>query len=415
MVIKIIVEHIEIINNWITSSKTELAKLKEANSWISFQKSFESLVFQLNILTDEIISRINYVSENIYSGTFGPYQAFGLEFPHMIEVEVNEQRSFVMPYNIPKGQKSPIIFPELNEVGKIIGAILSSFEEEPLRLVESQRKIVEEALQTFDETITAIEKFAGQFIPNLEDAVTYWKQAVYAKLYFKKLGDFQIRKLNTYFKKFARARQDGKVYQYQLDFGEMPGLDRIKVDFERWHNQVIINEEIKNKEKELNNRLNVVATQLKEVGVKEKSSRKLLSIFGQMNPEFPVNIDRLAELLEEDKVKTEETILYTLSKYPDIGKYDQMAQMLVFSKNFSKKQEKQQKELKCPKCKTVLQTADETCPNCGRKFEICQICRGIIIEGKTKDCNSCGRKFHKEHLEEWMNTNRNCPVCKEKI
>ena len=418
MVIVIIAEHSEMIDDWLSNCNTELAKLKEANTWMSFQRSFENLVFQLNALVGIIIPGTKYVADNIYQGTFGPYQAFGLEFPQEIEVQVDEQRSFFMPFESEKNQRSSFIFPELIEVEKVVQDILSSFENEPLRLVENQRKTVEKAMQAFDETITSIEKFAGQFIPNLNDAVAYWKKTSYAKLYFKNLGNFQIRKLNETFRKFSiirKSRQDRRVFQYQLQFDGIPGLDTIDVDFTNWYNQIIIDEEIKNKEKELNNRLNIVASQLKEVGVKEKISRKLLLIFDQMNPEFPVNIDRIAELLEEDKVKAEETILYTLSKYPNIGKYDQMAQMLVFNKDFSKKQQKKKKMLKCPECKTELSPLDEKCPKCGKQFEICQICKGIIVGEKTLMCNSCERLFHKDHLEEWMNTNRNCPVCKNKI
>ena len=91
--------------------------------------------------------------------------------------------------------------------------------------------------------------------------------------------------------------------------------------------------------------------------------------------------------------------------------------MLVFDKpdKVKKLVKKPKKKVKCPDCSVEVKSTAEKCPNCGKKFDSCPICRGIITTEKTKACSSCGRLFHKNHLEEWMNTNRNCPVCKEKL
>ncbi len=159
----------------------------------------------------------------------------------------------------------------------------------------------------------------------------------------------------------------------------------------------------------------MLVKQIDEIIKTEKKSLKMENLLAEMNPEFPVNLERMAELMGEEKTITEEILIYTLNKRQNIGKYDSMSQMFVFSGKTIKKQQKKEKKIKCPKCRSVLTNTESKCLNCGREFEICQICRGIIVEGKTLSCSSCGRLFHKEHLEEWMNTNRNCPVCKEKI
>ncbi len=38
-----------------------------------------------------------------------------------------------------------------------------------------------------------------------------------------------------------------------------------------------------------------------------------------------------------------------------------------------------------------------------------------IVKEYSLKSNSCGRLFHKNHLEEWMNTSSYCPVCKSKL
>ena len=274
---------------------------------------------------------------------------------------------------------------------------------------------MESALDEFNESLTILEKYSGNFMLNLDQVVEYLQRVVFAKHYFKYLGRYNQKKFISIFKKYSKARQEGKIWYYKIQYRTLLGFEKEFVDFGEWHSEIIFNEEIKNREKELESRLNVVANQIKEVGKQEEKSRKMLSIFEQMNPEFPVNIDRIAELVKVEKTVAEEILIYTLNKYSKIGKYDPMSQMFVFSGDYSKKQQKKEKIIKCPECKTDIGTTESKCPKCGKEFETCSICRGIIVKGKTLKCSSCGRLFHKEHLEEWMNTNRNCPVCKNKL
>jgi len=64
----------------------------------------------------------------------------------------------------------------------------------------------------------------------------------------------------------------------------------------------------------------------------DEYSQILLKQLEKMDPEFQVNLSRLAELVKMKKEITEETLLYLLRKYPKIGKYDEMSQMLRFAK-----------------------------------------------------------------------------------
>ena len=48
--------------------------------------------------------------------------------------------------------------------------------------------------------------------------------------------------------------------------------------------------------------------------------------------------------------------------------------------------------------------------------EICQICK-LTLRKKQKicQCPGCNSLFHKNHLEEWLETENNCPVCKNRL
>jgi hypothetical protein len=54
--------------------------------------------------------------------------------------------------------------------------------------------------------------------------------------------------------------------------------------------------------------------------------------------------------------------------------------------------------------KSVLRTAEE-----------CAICLGEVEAGRSVYDVACGHKFHERCLEDWLNTNANCPACRYNI
>lgn len=52
-------------------------------------------------------------------------------------------------------------------------------------------------------------------------------------------------------------------------------------------------------------------------------------------------------------------------------------------------------------------------PYTGEKSgKVCMICKLEIRKGqKIMQCKECLSVFHKEHIEEWLETNKDCPVC----
>lgn len=171
------------------------------------------------------------------------------------------------------------------------------------------------------------------------------------------------------------------------------------------------------KKRDLGERIGELTGRIMTLKTSAQSHSTILEVISKLDPEFPINLQRLSELVKMDNKKTEKALEYIIQLYPQIGKYDSMSQMLVFDKpdKIKKKTKKPKKKVKCPDCDSEIKSTLNNCPNCGKEFDICSICRGIITTEKTKSCSSCGRIFHKNHLKEWMNTNSNCPVCKDKL
>ena len=71
---------------------------------------------------------------------------------------------------------------------------------------------------------------------------------------------------------------------------------------------------------------------IKKIKILERKSHVILKQLEQMDPEFQVFLPRLAELVDMQVKETEEILVYVLQKHPQIGKYDEMSQMLKFSK-----------------------------------------------------------------------------------
>lgn len=72
--------------------------------------------------------------------------------------------------------------------------------------------------------------------------------------------------------------------------------------------------------------------QIRIYGIIASNAPKVLRILEQMNPEFPVYLQRLTELTMLEKRMTEDALKYVLAKTPELGKYDELSQILMFTK-----------------------------------------------------------------------------------
>jgi hypothetical protein len=50
-----------------------------------------------------------------------------------------------------------------------------------------------------------------------------------------------------------------------------------------------------------------------------------------------------------------------------------------------------------------------------RQTEECAICLGVVESGESVYDVPCGHIFHEQCLEEWLNSNANCPACRYNI
>jgi len=91
-------------------------------------------------------------------------------------------------------------------------------------------------------------------------------------------------------------------------------------------------EEIRKERSENNQRGSELKDRLKKYAQTAALEPKVLETLTKMDPEFPVFLPRLAELIEEEKELTESALKFVLQRSPDIGKYDSMSQVLKFSK-----------------------------------------------------------------------------------
>lgn len=90
--------------------------------------------------------------------------------------------------------------------------------------------------------------------------------------------------------------------------------------------------EVNNKLRSLEGKRKNIHDKIIRYGITSGNAPKLLKVLEEMNPEFPVFLPRLAELVTLEKQQTEDALNFLLAKSPELGKYDSMAQVLMFSK-----------------------------------------------------------------------------------
>ena len=415
--------HTNLLQNWLKESENELNELKRTNSLLVFNREYANLINLVIDLFEEIIPKLISTAEQIQSILYAPYERLSIDFPQEVTVKIFNTKELRIPFTKDKIENSRNFFPEIKEVESILNRILQNLEDEPVRIIKVVRSNLEVSLEEIDDEVRTLEKVIVSVVPNIEVLLNGYRKIAESKYLRNYLKQFKPNQLSVKFQTIDRAKQviedfrrrTDKVCKFTFDLGGLFDFELNQVDLSKWYKEKIETEEMERKGKEIQNRISFLVKQIDEIVKNETKSNKMKNLLSEMNPEFPVNLERIAELVGEEKTVAEETLVYTLNKYPQIGKYDSMSQMVVFSDKVTKKQQKKEKKIKCPECKSDLKNTENKCPNCGKEFELCPICRGIVTSEKTLKCSSCGRLFHKEHLEEWMNTNRNCPVCKEKL
>jgi len=420
---KIVEIHSNYLQVWLNESENELNELKQTTSWIVFSQKYGGLVSLIDVLFKEVIPKLKSTAEQIQSILYSPYERLSIEFPQEIKITIFKNIERRITYTKSKIKNSINFYPDIEKVEKQLDRILQSLENEPVRIIKAVRSDLQISLEVLDDDVKTLEKVIASNIPDTEMLLDGYRKIAESKYYRNMMKQFRPNQLSVKLQSIDGAKQviedfrrrSDKVYKFEFNLEGILGYELKQLDVSTWYNEKITTDELDKKEKEIQDRINLLVKQIDEIIKIEKKSLKMETLLAEMNPEFPVNLARIAELIEEEKTVVEESLIYTLNKHPEIGKYDSMSQMLVFSGKTTKERQKKEKKIVCPKCKSELKNTESKCPKCGKEFEICPICRGIIVEGKTLSCNSCGRLFHKEHLEEWTNTNRNCPVCKKKI
>ncbi|MHA1224601.1 MAG: RING finger domain-containing protein [Candidatus Heimdallarchaeaceae archaeon] len=414
--LEIIEECSESIFKWIVESKKSMSLVNRTELWVDFRESFllvgKQIAYFLNSLAPYIVQK----SEEIHKIYFSPYQRFKKEFPSEIKIKISENKNRTLRYSKNKLQMALNLFPEFAKINEILSSFWRTFRDAPEEYILKTRKKINSVLDNSATILKEIEHLLQKNSFDIDEYISRIQQFSTNKLTIRILEEFNSKELLTALRNINRIRQQGKIYQLKVDLSGITIFEDEFLDLEKWFNKHIITQDMKAKKNELDVWVNKLIVDIDKIAEIEKKSANLIEQLEKMNPEFPVNLDRLAELINLSKEETEEAIKHTLYKFPDIGKYDDMAQMFVFSETKKKKKTKKpKKKIKCPDCGAELKSTLEKCPNCGKIFDICPICRGIITTEITQSCASCGRLFHKNHLEEWMNTNRNCPVCKGKL
>ena len=161
---------------------------------------------------------------------------------------------------------------------------------------------------------------------------------------------------------------------------------------------------------------------------------KVIKVINNFRSHVPVQLDRIAELSELSENDTEPLLIEMAIEMPSLGEYLQLEQ--VFIKKTKTKdelaniiEEMRKKQLQAESdiletnclycgCKMEIDTEKPIakCPNCSKLIPICPICRGLLFErDEILIEENCGNLFHKRHIIEWVNVQRNCPVCRTKV
>ncbi len=70
----------------------------------------------------------------------------------------------------------------------------------------------------------------------------------------------------------------------------------------------------------------------------------------------------------------------------------------------------------CITCGRKTDVSSLYCKTCFEKLSICGICKSPIHASyEASKCNACRTLYHKPHLDQWLEINPNCPICKQSI
>lgn len=405
------------IQNWIVSIKECYQKVIDNKTELEIVQLVRALNLEMLDFKEFYLPTLDLVID-IASGSQGAYKALGLQppteynlilFDNEVKVDMSSKEREDIAYHI---------FPELKEAYQTFQEVLGKYEKIQEILVIETRARIKQLFDAYEIILKRIEKQVRKSSsPLAEDLISGLTEM---RLMEKRLKE-EIAK-NSIGGQDLWRKSLGKRYSIEnelLDSFPSPNLfSYYKVSHNRspMLSENILTQELQERNQTFEQRFQAISKSIKNLQEKTQHSYKMYEVLDQLNPEFPINLERLAELAGLDKNLTERTLEFVLEITPEIGKYDQMSQMLVFDKPEKvRKAVRSKKRVFCPECKSKLKSTVEKCPNCGKEFDICPICRGTITTETTKSCSSCGRLFHKNHLEEWMNTNSNCPICKKKL
>lgn len=278
------------------------------------------------------------------------------------------------------------IFPELNEFIEETISVMVDLKKFPPIFYEKKKEYIKlsyiHLLSVMNETIELIN---SQTTITLATIYLSVQQIIEADLFLEEIEDIDSSYL------FDTDDYTRKLIELGIDIEE-------KLDFESDYDEEDEEEDDKLRNDYLEKKESFEPIIRKYIKAVVESSI-VLSVLKQMNPEFPVFLPRLAELTELDKSSVEKALKLILQKTPDIGRYDPMAQVLMFNKP----------EEVLQLLNSIIDKGDPT------KYK-CMICnRDIHTNEPTSACPHCENTAHSSELLEWLKNKSICPVCKHSL
>lgn len=320
---------------WIQSVESERKVLAQTSTPIEFQRSFlkliehivyfDSLWFEMEEKVNSLFKGvIRYaVKVKIPKPPYFTFEPLNSEYPDKVDADL-VLTEYETLYSILPLSKDAIdlffdVIQELKESPTQFQMIVQNY----------QNEIISRQAGFIDELTTKLNKSPPPTLPELYPLlqnliISHLFLSHYDINHTYPLIDPNSHSYNMFTNAYNRVfsgndklflltkKSDGKLEFHQ--FTQTEEFERIKESY------------ISNNEK-----MEVLTDKISSFAEAASLEPRILQTLLKMDPEFPVFLPRLAELVDSDRELTERALMYVLQRNPEIGKYNTMAQVLKFS------------------------------------------------------------------------------------
>lgn len=188
----------------------------------------------------------------------------------------------------------------LNSLKQTVQQLETSFEESPPPTLKEMQPLFQDLNTNLN--------LLNYYLPGRTYSIIEQKGSIY---------EHQIQLYQPYFQGQKQLKLLAKFFA-EVNYQPSPDTSEFK--------------DIQNQYSDLQTRIKLFTENLNSYAKIVLVEPKVLETLKKMDPEFPVFLPRLSELVEEEKKQTESALKIVLLRAPKIGKYDSMSQVLKFTK-----------------------------------------------------------------------------------